>query len=90
LQITRMGLGTTSIWYLVMNSRIQGQCQQAHHCDNQPIGITPWPLLLLLYLLQSNTNTTSTITVLPSVCCMFYLTLNCFPCNAVCITCRIL
>lgn len=31
-----------------------------------------------------------TITVLPSVCCMFYLTLNCFPCNAVCITCRLL
>ena len=90
LQVTRRGWGTTNTWFLVMKSWIQGQCQRAHHCDNQQIGNTPWPLLLLLYLFQSNTSITSTITVLPSVCCMFYLTLNCFSCNQISMTCRLL
>jgi hypothetical protein len=75
---------------LVMKSWIQGQGQQAHHCDNQPTRTTSWPLLLLLYLFQSNTNIISTITVLISVCSTFYLTLNCFPCNAVSTKCRLL
>lgn len=90
LQVTRRGLGTASIWFLVMKSQIQGQCQQAHRCDNQPTGTTPWPLLLLFYLFQSNTNITSTIKVLSSLCCTFYLTLNCFPCNTEGMTCRLL
>jgi hypothetical protein len=90
LQVTRRGLETPSIWFLVMKSRIQRQCQQAHHCDSQPTGTTPWPLLLLLYLFQGNKNITSTSTVLPPVCCTVYLTLNCFPCNAVSITSKLL
>jgi hypothetical protein len=77
------GLGPTSIWFLFMKSRIQGQCQQAHHCDNQPTGTAPWPLHLLFLFTPEQHKHYLTITVLPSVCCMFYLTLNCFRCKAV-------